>query len=58
MKYSRRAFGITVAALPFAKALPVKRIDSKFSGVQIGAVTYSFNRIASPRPGSRQVDPR
>jgi sugar phosphate isomerase/epimerase len=25
-------------------------IDSKFGGVQIGAITYSFNRIASPDP--------
>jgi sugar phosphate isomerase/epimerase len=25
-------------------------IDSKFNGVQIGAITYSFNRIASPDP--------
>jgi sugar phosphate isomerase/epimerase len=25
-------------------------IDSKFSGVQIGAITYSFNLIASPDP--------
>jgi sugar phosphate isomerase/epimerase len=27
-------------------------IDSKFGGVQIGAITYSFNRIASPDPGA------
>jgi hypothetical protein len=25
-------------------------IDSKFGGVQIGAITYSFNRIATPDP--------
>ena len=39
-----------LAAVPLAQALHAKNIDSKFSGVQIGAITYSFNRIATPDP--------
>lgn len=51
MPYSRRDFGkIALASLPLAKALQAKRIDSKFDGVQIGAITYSFNRLAAPDP--------
>ena len=51
MRYSRRDFGrITLAAVPLAKAAGAARINSKFGGVQIGAITYSFNRIASPDP--------
>jgi sugar phosphate isomerase/epimerase len=41
---------IAVASIPLAGAFGAKRIDSKFGGVQIGAITYSFNRIASPDP--------
>src|SRR5438105_15361207 len=51
MLYTRRDFGkIAAAALPLMNALGAPRINSKFGGVQIGAVTYSFNRIASPDP--------
>jgi sugar phosphate isomerase/epimerase len=48
--YSRRDLGkIALASVPLA-AFGAKTIDSKFGGVQIGAITYSFNRIASPDP--------
>ncbi len=51
MQYSRRDMGkIALASVPLARALGAKMIDSKFGGVQIGAITYSFNRIASPDP--------
>ena len=30
--------------------MAAKKIDSKIAGVQIGAITYSFNRIANPDP--------
>lgn len=51
MEYTRRDLGkIALAALPVAKAFGAKMIDSKISGVQIGAITYSFNTIASPDP--------
>jgi hypothetical protein len=39
-----------VASVPLGRAFGAKTIDSKFDGVQIGAITYSFNRIASPDP--------
>lgn len=39
-----------LASLPISRALGANRIDSKIAGVQIGAITYSFNRIASPDP--------
>jgi sugar phosphate isomerase/epimerase len=41
---------IAIASIPLASAFGAKRIDSRFGGVQIGAITYSFNRIASPDP--------
>jgi len=41
---------LAIASIPLAGAFGAKRIDSKFGGVQIGAITYSFNRIASPNP--------
>jgi sugar phosphate isomerase/epimerase len=41
---------IALVSVPLAKAFAAKRIDSKFGGVQIGAITYSFNSIASPDP--------
>jgi sugar phosphate isomerase/epimerase len=41
---------MALATVPAARALGAKMIDSKFHGVQIGAITYSFNRIASPDP--------
>jgi sugar phosphate isomerase/epimerase len=51
MNVSRRDFGkIALASLPLSSAFGAKMIDSKFSGVQIGAITYSFNRIANPNP--------
>src|SRR3954447_25188620 len=44
--YSRRDFGkIVLAGLPLSLALA--RGDSKISGVQIGAITYSFRTIPS-----------
>jgi sugar phosphate isomerase/epimerase len=51
MQFTRRDLGkIAVASVPLYKAFGAPRIDSKFGGVQIGAITYSFNRIASPDP--------
>jgi len=51
MEFTRRDLGkIAMAAVPLGRALAAKTIDSKFGGVQIGAITYSFNRIASPDP--------
>ncbi len=51
MEFTRRDLGrIALASMPLARALAAKRIDSKFGGVQIGAITYSFNRIAAPDP--------
>jgi sugar phosphate isomerase/epimerase len=50
MQLTRRDLGkMALASLPVAQALAAT-IDSKFNGVQIGAITYSFNRIASPDP--------
>src|ERR1700683_5252412 len=46
MDYTRRDLGkIALAAVPLARAFAA--INSKFGGVQIGAITYSFNSIAS-----------
>jgi sugar phosphate isomerase/epimerase len=51
MEFTRRDLGkIALVSVPFGRAFAAKRIDSKFGGVQIGANTYSFNRIASPDP--------
>ena len=51
MQFTRRDMGrMALASVPLAGAFGAKRIDSKFGGVQIGAITYSFNRIASPDP--------
>ena len=51
MTFTRRDMGrIALASTPLAAALGAKRINSRFGGVQIGAITYSFNRIASPDP--------
>src|SRR5512144_2366952 len=51
MQYTRRAAGkMALAGLSFAGAFGARKIDSRFGGVQIGAITYSFNRIASPDP--------
>src|SRR6202050_836815 len=49
MLYSRRDLGkIALASVPLAVARGAAYIDSKFNGVQIGAITYSFNSIANP----------
>jgi len=51
MELTRRDLGkIALAAAPLSRAFGAKMIDSKIDGVQIGAITYSFNRIASPNP--------
>jgi sugar phosphate isomerase/epimerase len=41
---------IALVSLPLSRAFGAKMIDSKIDGVQIGAITYSFNTIASPDP--------
>src|SRR5690348_13874798 len=49
MQITRRDVGkMALASLPMA-AMGAK-INSKIAGVQIGAITYSFNRIANPDP--------
>lgn len=51
MELTRRDLGkIALASVPMARAFGAKTIDSKVGGVQLGAITYSFNRIASPDP--------
>jgi len=51
VELTRRDLGkVALAAVPLARAFGAKTIDSKFGGVQVGAITYSFNRIASPDP--------
>jgi len=50
MQLTRRDIGRLAAASLAAGASGAKRIDSRFGGVQVGAITYSFNRIASPDP--------
>jgi len=51
MDFSRRDLGkLALASVPLTRAWAAKMIDSKIDGVQIGAITYSFNRIASPDP--------
>ncbi len=48
MMQTRRDFAkYALAAIPLARAR-AEAIDSKFHGVQIGAITYSFNSIANP----------
>jgi sugar phosphate isomerase/epimerase len=47
MLYTRRDAGkIALAALPMAKAFGA--VNSKFNGVQIGAITYSFRGMNDP----------
>ena len=49
--YTRRDIGkLALAAMPLARALGAAKINSNFYGVQIGAITYSFNSIANPDP--------
>jgi sugar phosphate isomerase/epimerase len=51
MQLTRRDVGkFALASLPLARSFAAKQIDSKVAGVQIGAITYSFNRIANPDP--------
>jgi len=51
MEISRRDLGkIALASVPLGRAFAARRIDSKIDGVQLGAITYSFNRIAAPDP--------
>src|ERR1700675_1743983 len=51
MELTRRDLGkIALASVHIRRAFGAKTIDSKFGGVQIVAITYSFNRIASPDP--------
>ena len=51
MDFTRRDLGkLALVSVPLSRAFGAKKIDSKFGGVQIGAITYSFNRIASPDP--------
>jgi sugar phosphate isomerase/epimerase len=51
MQFTRRDLGrIALASVPLRVALGAKWINSVFGGVRIGAITYSFNRIASPDP--------
>jgi sugar phosphate isomerase/epimerase len=51
MQFTRRdVVKVALASVPLARAFGAKTIDSKFGGVQIGAITYSFNRIAAPDP--------
>src|SRR5215475_460860 len=47
MLYSRRDLWKMAASLPLAAALRGATINSKFNGVQIGAITYSFNSIVN-----------
>jgi len=51
MELTRRDLGkIALASIPLSRAFGAKMIDSKIDGVQIGAITYSFNTIAGPEP--------
>ena len=51
MDYTRRDLGkFALLSLPLSRAFGAKMIDSKINGVQVGAITYSFNTIASPEP--------
>ena len=51
MEITRRDLGkIALVSLPLSRAFGAKMIDSKIDGVQIGAITYSFNTIANPDP--------
>ncbi|MGO9259465.1 MAG: sugar phosphate isomerase/epimerase family protein [Bryobacteraceae bacterium] len=51
MEFTRRDLGkIALVSVPVGRLFGAKMIDSKIEGVQIGAITYSFNRIASPDP--------
>ena len=50
MIHTRRDFGkVALAAIPFSKALA--NINSKFAGVQIGTISYSFRETNIPIGG-------
>jgi sugar phosphate isomerase/epimerase len=50
MLYTRRDVGkLALASVPLSAAFGAK-INSKIDGVQIGAITYTFNTLASPDP--------
>ena len=54
MNFTRRDFGrFALAALPAVRAFGA--INSKINGVQIGAITYSFNTIANDPPSIIQA---
>ena len=51
MKPTRRDVGkIALALLPYRRAFGAKMIPSRFEGVQVGAISYSFNSITRPDP--------
>src|SRR4051812_1943326 len=51
MQLTRRDMAkVALASLPLARAFAAKNINSRVNGVQIGAITYSFNGIAPPDP--------
>ncbi len=51
MHINRRDLGrLAFASVPVAGALGAAKINSTIHGVRIGAITYSFNRIAAPDP--------
>jgi sugar phosphate isomerase/epimerase len=51
MPYTRRDLAkIALASVPLVRARGAVAINSNFHGVQIGAITYSFNSIANPDP--------
>src|SRR5882757_8522292 len=51
MRISRRDLGkLALSSAPLAAAFGARKIDSTVNGVRIGAITYSFNTIASPVP--------
>ena len=51
MAFTRRDFGkLALAAAPLSFARGAGPIDSRVHGVQLGAITYSFNSIANPDP--------
>jgi sugar phosphate isomerase/epimerase len=51
MLYTRRDVGkVALATLPTIRAFGAAKFNSKFGGVQIGAISYSFNPISRPDP--------
>jgi sugar phosphate isomerase/epimerase len=57
MNYSRRDFGrVALAALPAAAAFAAPKINSRFGGVQVGAITYSFGGMSLDEVINAYVD--